>query len=58
MRKKSKASMMALKQNMSLAPVNGVKIDEDVTFSMEIPLQILFDQFSNFISKSDFKDIA
>lgn len=58
MRKKSKASMMALKQNMSLAPVDGVKIDESLTFSMEIPLQILFDQFTTFISKTDFKDIA
>ncbi len=58
MRKKSKASMMALKQNMSLAPVDGVKIDESLTFSMEIPLQILFDQFTTFISQTDFKDIA
>ena len=58
MRKKSKASMMTLKKNMSLAPVDGVKIDESLTFSMEIPLQILFDQFTTFISKTDFKDIA
>lgn len=58
MRKKSKASMMALRENMSLAPVKGVKIDESLTFSMEIPLQILFDKFTTFISKSDFKDIA
>lgn len=43
---------------MSLAPVDGVKIDEDLTFSMEIPLQMLFDQFTTFISKTDFKDIA
>lgn len=58
MRKKSKASMMTQKKNMSLAPVDGVKIDESLTFSMEIPLQILFDQFTTFISKTDFKDIA
>ncbi len=58
MRKKTKASMMALRENMSLAPVKGVKIDESLTFSMEIPLQILFDQFTTFISKADFKDIA
>ncbi len=58
MRRKSKASMMALKQNMQLAPVEGVKIDESLTFSVEIPLQILFDQFTTFISKTDFKDIA
>lgn len=58
MRRKSKASMMELKENMTLAPVEGVKIDESLTFSMEIPLQILFDQFTTFISKTDFKDIA
>ncbi len=58
MRKNRKASMMALRENMELAPVKGVKIDESLTFSMEIPLQILFDQFTTFISKSDFKDIA
>ena len=58
MRRKSKASMLELKQNMTLAPVEGVKIDESLTFSMEIPLQILFDQFTTFISKTDFKDIA
>lgn len=50
--------MMALKQNMSLAPIEGVKLDESLTFSMEIPLQMLFDQFTTFISKTDFKDIA
>lgn len=58
MRRKSKASMMELKENMTLAPIEGVKIDESLTFSMEIPLQILFDQFTTFISKTDFKDIA
>ena len=58
MRKNRKASMMALRENMSLAPVKGVKIDESLTFSMKIPLQILFYQFTTFISKSDFKDIA
>ena len=58
MRRKSKASMMELKGNMTLAPVEGVKIDESLTFSMEIPLQMLFDQFTTFISKTDFKDIA
>lgn len=58
MRRKSKTSMMALKQNMSLAPIEGVKLDESLTFSMEIPLQMLFDQFTTFISKTDFKDIA
>ncbi len=56
--RRKKASMMALKENMSLAPVRNVKIDEEVTFSVEIPLQILFDQFTTFISKTDFKDIA
>lgn len=55
--RRKKASMLALK-NMSLTPVDGVKIDEDLTFSMEIPLQMLFDQFTTFISKTDFKDIA
>ena len=58
MRRKSKTSMMALKQNMSLAPIEGVKLDESLTFSMEIPLQMLFDQITTFISKTDFKDIA
>lgn len=58
MKKKRKTSMVALKENISLAPVDGVKIDESLTFSMEIPLQILFDQFTSFISKTDFKDIA
>ena len=58
MRRKSKASMMELKENMTLAPVEGVKIDESLTFFFFLPLQILFDQFTTFISKTDFKDIA
>ncbi len=55
--RRKKTSMSALR-NMSLAPVDEVKIDEDLTFSMEIPLQMLFEQFTTFISKTDFKDIA
>lgn len=57
MRRKSKASRIAM-TGMTLAPVEGVKLDESLTFSMEIPLQLLFDQFTTFISKSDFKNIA
>ena len=56
--RRKKTSMVALRNNMELAPVDGVKLDEDLTFSVEIPLQILFDQFTTFISKSDFKNIA
>ena len=57
MKKKSKARLEALK-TMTLAPVEVVNHDESVGFSMEIPLQIMFDQFTNFISKTDFKNIA
>ncbi|MBR5555351.1 hypothetical protein IKU74_04995 [bacterium] len=58
MRRKSKASMQALRENLTLAPIDGVKINEEVTFSVEIPLEILFDQFTIMISKRDFKGIA
>ena len=57
MRKKSKARLEALK-TMTLAPVEVVNLDESVGFSMEIPLQIMFDQFTNFISKTDIKHIV
>ncbi len=55
---KTEASMLELTKNMGLVPVDDVALDENVTFSMEIPLQILFDQFTTVISKSDFVDIA
>jgi len=58
MRKTSEACMQALRKNMELAPLSEVKLNEEVAFSMEIPLQILFDQFTTMISKNDFKGIA
>ncbi len=58
MKKTSKACMQALRENMELAPLDEMKLNEEVAFSVEIPLQILFDQFTTMISKSDFKGIA
>ena len=58
MRKKSKSSMQALRQNMELAPLDGMILNEDVAFSMEFPLELLFDQFTTMISRNDFKGIA
>lgn len=57
MRTKKKAAKLAIK-GMCLAPVEKVDIDESLTFSMEIPLQILFDNFTAFISKTDFKSVS
>lgn len=56
MRKESKASMRALRQPMALAPINGVELNEDIAFSVEIPLQMLFDQFTTMISMTDFAE--
>ncbi len=58
MKKASEVSMQALRENMKLAPLGEVKLNEEIAFSMEIPLQILFDQFTTMISKNDFKGIA
>lgn len=58
MRRTSEASMQALMHNMELAPLEGIKLNEEVAFSVEIPLQMLFDQFTTMISKNDFKGIA
>lgn len=57
MRTKKKAAKLAM-TGLRLAPVEKVDIDESLAFSMEIPLQILFDNFTTFISKTDFKSIA
>ena len=54
MRQQSKASMRALRKPMALAPIRGVELNEDIAFSVEIPLQILFDQFTSMISQTDF----
>lgn len=58
MRRTSEASMQALMHNMELAPLEGINLNEEVAFSVEIPLQMLFDQFTTMISKNDFKGIA
>lgn len=58
MRRKSEISMQALRCNMELAPIEGMQLNEDLAFSVEIPLEMLFDQFTVFISKKDFKGIA